>query len=721
MNLEIFVGLLQNGAILLATTLLYDIFWSSRSDVKSVRYGIVAGLIIGLVAILLMMTPWTMSPGLFFDTRSVLYLNSALFMGPIATVVAALVGIVYRAYIGGSGVYMGIATIVLVSVVSIIWKKIFPNWRKSKDWVHLLSCGFICHTIVLSAIILLSDSQDRVTMVKNMSIPFLILYPLISLSVGKLLINRIENHKVRQKLELSDARYESFIDTSEDMIFMKDNSRKYIVVNSNFCKALSKQKYELIDNSDDTIFTGEMSKKYYESDLYVINSKKTVRYEEVFPDKVTETVKFPISLGYNITGVAAIIRDITSKYKMRELQEVLLYLSRLSLVDNDLDVFLQKVHFNMKKVINADNFYIALYNKEDETYSYPYFIDQKESIEPGFKEQLKGSLTDYVRIMGKGLLVTPEVEKEINNYYPLKVYGEYSQVWMGAPLMDSGLKEVIGVAVVQDYRDVAAYTQEDFNLFEIFANTIGTYIEKLEFVRKLQKAKESAESSDRFKTIFLANVTHDIRTPLNGIIGFSDILQSELDGEEHKEYASIINSSAHKLLYTINSVMDIAKIEAGEITVIKENFCLVELVKDLNRFFAKNPKSKVKIIMSTPLDVEKFEIYSDKMKLEQILINLINNSLKFTINGFVEFGFKFDNNSYTIYVKDTGIGISKENQKMIFERFKQVDTHQKVKAVGTGLGLSIVKEFSELLNGEISLESELDRGSIFMVKFSREQ
>lgn len=720
MNLEIFVGLLQNGAILLATTLLYDIFWSSRSDVKSVRYGIAAGLIIGLVAILLMMTPWTMSPGIFFDSRSVLYLNSALFMGPIATIVAALVGVIYRAYLGGSGVYMGIATILIVSLVSIIWKKIFPNWRKSKDWLHLLACGFVCHSLVLSAVILVSDSQNRIGVIQNMALPFLILYPLISLAVGKLLINRIQNHKVRQKLELSDARYESFIDTSEDMIFMKDNSRKYIVVNSNFCKALSRDKFELIGESDDTIFDENLSVKYLESDLYVINSKKTIRYEEVFPNKVTETVKFPISLGYNVTGVAAIIRDVTSKYKMREMQEVLLYLSRLSLVDNDLDVFLQKVHFNMKKVINADNFYIALYNKEDETYSYPYFIDQKESIEPGLKEQLKGSLTDYVRIMGKGLLVTPEVEKKINNYYPLKVYGEYSQVWMGAPLMDSGLKEVIGVAVVQDYRDVAAYTEEDFNLFEIFANTIGTYIEKLDFVRKLQKSKDSAESSDRFKTIFLANVTHDIRTPLNGIIGFSDILQSELDSEEFKEYASIINSSAHKLLYTINSVMDMAKIEAGEITVIKESFCLVELVKDLNRFFAKNPKSKVKITMSIPSDIDRFDIYSDKMKIEQILINLINNSLKFTIAGFVEFGFKFDSDSYTIFVKDSGIGISKENQKMIFERFKQVDTHQKVKAIGTGLGLSIVKEFAELLNGKISLDSELDRGSVFMVKFSRD-
>ncbi len=720
MNQELIVGLLQNGSILLAATLLYDIFWSNKSDVKSYGYGIVSGIIIGLVAILLMKTPWTMSPGIFFDTRSVLYLNSALFMGPIATLIAAFMGVIYRIYVGGSGVYMGVATIIIVAFVSIIWKKIFPNWRKSKDWLHLLACGFVCHSLVLSAVILLSNSNDRLSVVENMAIPFLILYPLISLAVGKLLINRIENHKIRKRLELSDARYESFIDTSEDMIFMKDNNRKYIVVNSNFCKALSKEKFELIDNSDDTIFEGEMSKKYYESDLYVINSKKTIRYEEKLVDKVTETVKFPISLGYNITGVAAIIRDITYKYKMRELQEVLLYLSRLSLVDNDLDVFLQKVHFNMKKVINADNFYIAIYNKDDETYSYPYFIDQKESIEPGFKEQLKGSLTDYVRIMGKGLLVTPEVEMEINKHYPLKVYGEYSQVWMGAPLMDSGLKEVIGVVVVQDYRDQAAYSMEDFNLFEIFANTIGTYIEKLEFVHKLQKAKESAESSDRFKTIFLANVTHDIRTPLNGIIGFSDILQSEIDSQEHKEYASIINSSAHKLLFTINSVMDIAKIEAGEITVIKESFDLVSIIKDLNRFFAKRQENKVKILMSLPEDLESFEIYSDKIKVEQILINLINNSIKFTISGYVEFGFKFDSTTYTIFVKDSGIGISRENQKMIFERFKQVDTHQKVKTMGTGLGLSIVKEFSELLNGEIFLESELDRGSIFMVKFNRD-
>jgi signal transduction histidine kinase len=397
-------------------------------------------------------------------------------------------------------------------------------------------------------------------------------------------------------------------------------------------------------------------------------------------------------------GVGAIIRDVTVKHKKRELQEVLLYLSRLSLIDHEMKVFMEKIHFHMKKVIKADNFYIALYDKDNDKYSFPYYVDEYETIDDVESYSLHNSLTDFVRMTGKGMLINSQTEKEIAEQFPLESVGEYSPVWLGAPLMDSSLKEVIGVAAVQDYHNEDAYHEEDLTLFEIFANTIGIFIDRIKILNRLKEAKERAEQGDRLKTAFLANMSHEIRTPLNGIIGFSEMLTEDIENKEHKEYAQIV-------------------IESGQVSIVNENFNVLLTLRETYYFFKKQ-NLKIDLKLALPNN-KSIDIISDKIKIQQIITNLLNNAIKFTPEGFIEIGCIDEGETVQLYVKDTGIGISEEDKERIFERFAQVESNGKRVYGGTGLGLSIVKEYVGLLGGDLWLESEEGKGSKFCFRLKK--
>lgn len=211
-------------------------------------------------------------------------------------------------------------------------------------------------------------------------------------------------------------------------------------------------------------------------------------------------------------------------------------------------------------------------------------------------------------------------------------------------------------------------------------------------------------------------MSHEIRTPLNGIIGFSDLLMSEVQDSTTREYVTIINKSAHTLLYSINDIMDIAKIESGQTKVLKDSFDLITLLRDVYLFFNKQPGKK-DLRLSIP-NLDSFWFLSDKIKIQQIFINLVNNAIKFTPNGYVEFGFEIEPTSVLLFVKDTGVGITSEDQVNIFDRFTQIEESKTRVFGGTGLGLSIVKEFSRILDGELWLESQLGQGTEFYIRFT---
>jgi PAS domain S-box-containing protein len=239
-------------------------------------------------------------------------------------------------------------------------------------------------------------------------------------------------------------------------------------------------------------------------------------------------------------------------------------------------------------------------------------------------------------------------------------------------------------------------------------------------------AKEKAEESDYLKTAFLHNMSHEIRTPMNAIIGFSELLiENNNNCPKLLRYCEIINQSALGLLDIINNILNIAQIESGQLPVNLEKCNLNELFSELSVFFTEYQKrigkQNIELILNAQINLTENIILTDKGKLKQILINLVNNAFKFTITGKIEGGCKYDNNHKLIFfVSDTGIGIPPDKQKIIFERFTQLNQSPNKNTDGNGLGLSIVKGLVDLLGGELFLESEPGKGSTFYFIINKE-
>ncbi len=235
-----------------------------------------------------------------------------------------------------------------------------------------------------------------------------------------------------------------------------------------------------------------------------------------------------------------------------------------------------------------------------------------------------------------------------------------------------------------------------------------------EINKELEKAKEKAEESEKLKSAFLANMSHEIRTPMNSILGFAQMLKKPaLSDTKQRRYIKIIDQSGRRMLNTINDLVDIAKIEANQMKITTTEFEVHEEMIYLHNLFSPEAQQKkLKLKLVNPLD-NSLKIKTDKEKLEAVLINLIKNAIKYTDEGYIEFGYKTHANEIMFFVKDTGIGIDPKRHKAIFERFVQADIEDKEVREGTGLGLAITKAYVEMLGGEIRVASEPDKGSTF--------
>lgn len=243
--------------------------------------------------------------------------------------------------------------------------------------------------------------------------------------------------------------------------------------------------------------------------------------------------------------------------------------------------------------------------------------------------------------------------------------------------------------------------------------------EKKKIINEFIIAKEKAEESDRLKSAFLANISHEIRTPMNGILGFSELLKEpNLSGDEQRKYLEIIEKSGNRMLNIINNIVDISKIEAGlvELTVSETN--INDQIEYAYTFFKLEAEKKgIQLIQNSSLIKQDAILNLDREKLYSILLNLIKNAIKYTDYGVIEIGYKLINsekNSFIeFYISDTGIGISTDQQEMIFKRFIQADISDRNVRHGAGLGLSISKAFVELMGGTIRVESKVGVGSTF--------
>ncbi len=234
---------------------------------------------------------------------------------------------------------------------------------------------------------------------------------------------------------------------------------------------------------------------------------------------------------------------------------------------------------------------------------------------------------------------------------------------------------------------------------------------------ELKIAKARAEESNRLKTEFINNMSHEIRTPMNGILGFAEMLSMpDLPRKTMQSYTKIILASGQQLMRIIDDILEISELGTKQAQPIIKAMCLHDLLLELFAVFGIKAKEKnIPLYLNVKLSPQECKILSDKSKLAKALSNLLENALKFTNKGTIEMGAYLQGDSIVIYIKDTGVGIEKEKQKIIFERFSQAEKKITKKVGGLGLGLSIAKENVELLNGHITLDSEKGKGSTFSI------
>ena len=253
--------------------------------------------------------------------------------------------------------------------------------------------------------------------------------------------------------------------------------------------------------------------------------------------------------------------------------------------------------------------------------------------------------------------------------------------------------------------------------------TINDITDETNRQKELEIAKLKAEESDNLKSAFLANMSHEIRTPMNSIMGFISILQEpDLSDGERAEYLDIVRKNGDRLLTTLNDIVNISKIESGQIEVNYSDFEINEIIINLYSLF--KPEADIRgLEYFRPTTISSYYsfIRSDRDKLYSIITNLIKNALKYTKKGFVKVEFSIEDDLLSFSVSDSGIGIPEDKRKTIFERFIQVDSSKKSSYEGAGLGLAITKAFVEMLGGKIGVESELDKGSRFFVQIPVER
>jgi signal transduction histidine kinase len=234
----------------------------------------------------------------------------------------------------------------------------------------------------------------------------------------------------------------------------------------------------------------------------------------------------------------------------------------------------------------------------------------------------------------------------------------------------------------------------------------------------LVKAKEKAEESDKLKMAFLSNMSHEIRTPMNAIIGFSEMLEyPEIDEEEKSDFLYQIKSNGRLLLNLINDILDLSKIEAGQLEITATDFDINKVLHDIYLNFENEKivkhKTGLSIILEKPKNITTAFIYSDEYRFKQILFNLMGNALKFTEKGSITLGYQIKDKNFLFYIKDTGIGIPADKLDLVFQRFRQVDDSNTRTFGGAGLGLTITKNLVEAMGGKIWVESKEKNGSEF--------
>ncbi len=511
---------------------------------------------------------------------------------------------------------------------------------------------------------------------------------------------------------------EQLIEYSPEAIVLTNRNGIISRINPGFTRLFGYTEEEALGNNIDKLIVPEDLKNEGVSvtEMAISNEEKSLETFRLHKDKSRKYVSLvvtSIKTSDNKGALYAIYRDLTENRKRQIIQEILFNISTAALKYSDISSLYPTIKDELGKIWDTKNFYIALYNKESKTLSLPFFSDENDSF---YEIPMGKTITGHLIKEEKPILLHEADINKMEDAGEIDLVGTPCLVWMGVPLILDG--EIIGAICLQDYDNEDTFQKEDLTFLEFIANQIALAIQRKDMLDKLIAARQKAEEAANAKQQFMSTMSHEIRTPLNEVIGIANLLFQGNPREDQLDLIKTLRFSGNHLLSLVNDVLDFNKMESGKIIFEKTQFDLSEFLEEISRSYSFRSQEKnlsFEIIKAEGLPTT---VVGDPIRLNQILSNLLSNALKFTLEGgitiIVKETYKLKNVSQISFaVKDSGIGIEKDKQKLVFERFAQASDDTTRKFGGTGLGLAICKKLVEMQGGTLSLESTIGEGSTF--------
>lgn len=415
----------------------------------------------------------------------------------------------------------------------------------------------------------------------------------------------------------------------------------------------------------------------------------------------------------NVLGIITINKDITEVIHSEKVKGAVYRISELAHSSRDLNELLASVHIVIGDLMDAHNLYVALLEQDGETISFPYFVDEHD---PAPSPRKRGNtLTDVVLRTGKHLLAKPEDVQYFIDRGLIEMKDTPAIDWLGVPLKTE--KEVIGALVVQSYNPKIRYGDHEVDVLIFVSEQIALSVQRMKMQQELLVQKQKAEVSSKLASSLLANMNHELRTPMNGILGFAEILYNDLMDPEARTKAENILISGRRLMDTLDAIMDMSHLESDKVSrTFKPMAIKKSLVKAVSNYEHLIQRKNLALNVFVPPHLV---VLADDYLLQHMFRCLIDNAIKYTDVGSITIEAREITEKekawIAISIRDTGIGIAEENFELIFETFRQVSEGYGRKFEGSGLGLAITRKIATLLNGEIRLKSTLGEGSEFTV------
>ncbi|MFA5752699.1 MAG: PAS domain S-box protein [Bacteroidales bacterium] len=498
-----------------------------------------------------------------------------------------------------------------------------------------------------------------------------------------------------------------------------------IDVNESFFNVLGYARKDVISKNltDLKIYSDEgamaMMIEELEHEKIIKNREVTVRARNKSLKKGLLTAEILESKGHKY--FLTVMVDITEQKAHHETLQLLVDMAKsfISLPVEKADSAINYALKSMGKFVEADRSYVFRYNFKNNTFTNTYewcakgINPQIDNLQDQSNEHISELVAAHlehqdvfiydVSVMPEGLLKTILVKQQIKSTLIIPM-------WSG--------KELTGFVGFDFVKTSHSYSEREKQILSVFAELLVNLQTQVSNRKMLRQAKEEAEKASKAKSEFLANMSHEIRTPLNGVIGFTDLLLKTRLNEAQKEYAQNANTSGKALLDIINDILDFSKIEAGKLDLETMETDVVRLLNetiDIIKFHASD--KKLELLLNIPPGIPRMAVI-DPVRLKQILTNLLSNAIKFTEEGEVELKIEYrmlnkDQVIYDFHIRDTGIGITKANQRKLFKAFTQADSSTTRRFGGTGLGLTISNLLAQKMGSGISVNSKPGLGSTF--------